>query len=80
MNKEKNKKSRTLINLIGLPSILYIIYKGGVLFKFFIFIVIILGVYELSKIALHKNYSLHTVYMYLYAFCLFFFKDFILKS
>ena len=64
MRKENNKKPRTLINLIGLPSILFIIYQGGLLFKFFIFIVIILGIYELGKIATYKDYSINTIYIY----------------
>ena len=73
----------TVNNYIGVVGS----YTSFLFFKFFglfayllpiifIFIVIILGVYELSKIALHKNYSLNTVYMYLYVFSLFFFKDF----
>jgi len=77
MNKQNNKKSRTLINLFGLPSIIYIIYNGGLLFKFFIFIVIILGIYELSKIASYKDYSINIIFMYSYVFFLFFLKDFI---
>ena len=76
MKKENNnKKSRLLINLIGLPSILYIIYSGGIIFKIFIFIVMILGIYELNKITAEKDYSINTPFLYVFVFCIFFLKD-----
>ena len=49
MNKSKNK-SRTLINLIGLPSILFIVYQGGLIFNLFVTVVMFLAIKELSQL------------------------------
>ena len=63
--KEKNiKRPRTLINLIGIPSILFIIYQGGILFNFFIYIVIFLSIKELGDLLNLKDYSINTIFMY----------------
>ena len=47
--KTNKKKSRTLINLIGLPSVLFIVYQGGVLFQFFISLVMFLAIKEFDR-------------------------------
>ena len=52
-----NNKSRTLINLIGLPSILFIVYQGGFLFIVFIYLVIILAIKEFVDLLKIKNYK-----------------------
>lgn len=57
-------KSRTLINLIGMPSLLGIIYLGDLFFTTFIYIVILLGTIEISKICNDKNYSVNVFWLY----------------
>ena len=37
-----SNKSRTLVNVVGLPLILFIIFQGGILFNSFIYLVSIL--------------------------------------
>ena len=69
MNTNKNK-SRTLINLIGLPSVLFIVYQGGILFQLFVCIVMFLAIKEFSELMEIKNYSVNT--MFLYSFILIF--------
>ena len=58
------KKSRTLINIIGLPLILFLVYQGGFLFKCFIYIVSILAIKELSNLTRNKNYSINSKFLY----------------
>ena len=59
-----SKKSRTLINIIGLPVLLCLIYMGGVLFNLFVYLVIILAVKEFNDLIKHKNYSLNSIVLY----------------
>ena len=56
-------KSRTLINLIGMPSLLGIIYLGDLFFTTFIYIVILLGTLEIPKICKQKNYSVNMFWL-----------------
>ena len=46
MLNNKKKGKRTLINLLGFPSILVIIYLGSLWFFFFIWLIVILGSIE----------------------------------
>ena len=63
MNTKANK-SRTLINLIGLPAILFIVYQGGVLFHLFVSFVMYLAIKELNQLMKIKNYSINTKFLY----------------
>ena len=63
--KTKNNKSRTLINVVGLPSILFIVYQGGMLFYLFIGLVMFLATKEFSELMKIKNYSINTIFLYL---------------
>ena len=65
MNSEKiHNKPRTLINLIGIPSLLSIIYFGDLIFTSFIYIVIFLCTKELYNICKRKEYSLNIMWLY----------------
>ena len=63
MNKAKNK-SRTLINLIGLPSILFIVYQGGLIFKLFLCLVMFLAIIEFSELMNIKGYSINKLFLF----------------
>ena len=63
MNKTQDKP-RTLINLIGVPSLLGIIYFGDLIFTSFIYIVIFLCTKELNDICKHKEYSINVTWLY----------------
>ena len=68
----KNKIQRTLINLIGFPLILFIVYKGGFLFNSFFFIVAVLSIKELNDLAKLKDYSINTLFLYVSTIFIFF--------
>ena len=53
-NKIMNSKSRTLVNIVGVPLILGAIYLGGYFFIAFIGLIIIIGTFEYNKL-LKKN-------------------------
>lgn len=57
-------KPRTLINLIGMPGLLSIIYLGDVVFLSFIYIVIFLCTKELYDICKGKEYFLNITWLY----------------
>ena len=57
-------RARTLINVIGIPSLLAIIYYGGNIFTAFIYLVMFLCTYELSNICNIKGYTLHKNFLY----------------
>ena len=63
MIKSENR-SRTLINVIGAPLLLSVIYFGGVLFDTFIFLVIFLCTKELNSIIKIKGFSLNLFLLY----------------
>ena len=63
MNTNKNK-SRTLINLLGLPSVLFIVYQGGILFQLFICLVMFLALKEFSNLMKIKSYSINSSFLY----------------
>ena len=71
-------RARTLINVIGMPSLIAIIYYGGNVFTAFIYIVIFLCTYELKNISSIKGYSFNISFLYiLYSLmCLSHFIDF----
>ena len=62
---ESKSRARTLINVIGMPSLLAIIYYGGIVFTTFIFLVIFLCTYELRNITKIKGYSLNISFLYI---------------
>ena len=41
--------NRTLINVIGIPAILYLLWRGGPVFALFIFLVMIIGLDEFYR-------------------------------
>ena len=49
------KSSRTLVNAIGIPSLLYIIYSGEILFLLLILAVMLIGVTELISLSKRKK-------------------------
>ena len=58
-------RARTLINMIGIPSLLAIIYHGGNVFTSFIFVVMFLCTNELKNICKIKGYSLNVYLLYI---------------
>ena len=67
----ENKKPRTLVNLIGAPLLLSIIYLGGPLFTLFIFVVIFISTYEFDNMIKIKSYSLNLYFFFfIYLICL----------
>ena len=68
---KSKSRARTLINVIGIPSLLSIIYYGGSLFTVFIFLVIFLCTYELKNISSIKGYSLNVIFLYIIYLCMF---------
>ena len=62
--KTSSNKSRTWINIIGLPSILFVVYQGGILFQLFICLVMFLAIKEFSELMKIKKYSLNNLFMY----------------
>lgn len=75
---ESKTRARTLINVIGMPSLLAIIYYGGNVFIAFIYLVIFLCTYELKNISSIKGYSINLSFLYIIytLMCLSYFLDF----
>tara|TARA_B100000519_G_scaffold192116_1_gene193212 strand:- start:403 stop:1218 length:816 start_codon:yes stop_codon:yes gene_type:complete len=53
-----NKTSRTLVNVIGIPSLLFIIYSGGILFLFLFLVIMFIGSTELVSLSKKKGADL----------------------
>ena len=66
MNEINKKKSRTLVNLIGIPLLLSIIYLGDFYFTTLIFFAIFVCTKELSDICESINISIKTLWLYLF--------------
>ena len=66
MNEINKKKSRTLVNLIGVPLLLTIIYLGDFYFTTLIFFAIFVCTKELSDICEKINISIQTLWLYLF--------------
>ena len=49
------KSSRTLVNVIGVPSLLFIIYSGNILFLLLILGVMLIGATELVSLSKRKE-------------------------
>ncbi len=47
----ENKKSRTLVNIVGVPTLLFVIWQGGHWFAGLFMVLIVLGALELSDLA-----------------------------
>ena len=47
--------NRTLINVIGIPAILYLLWRGGLGFALFIFLVMIIGIDEFYRMNTNKR-------------------------
>ena len=48
---QNKKKSRTLVNVIGIPCLLGVIWQGGTIFSIFVGVVMVLGAFELCSLA-----------------------------
>ena len=69
--------NRTLINVIGIPAILYLLWRGGLGFALFIFLVMIIGLDEFYRMNTNERQSpvkltgyIFTVFMSAYYFWL----------
>ena len=49
------KKSRTLINILGIPFLISAIYFGGFYFSTLIYLAILIGILEFSRICKGKE-------------------------
>ena len=49
--------NRTLINVIGIPAILYLLWRGGPVFSLFIFLVMIIGLDEFYRMNTNERQS-----------------------
>ncbi|HIF28340.1 MAG TPA: phosphatidate cytidylyltransferase, partial [Candidatus Marinimicrobia bacterium] len=49
--------NRTLINVIGIPAILYLLWRGGLGFALFIFLVMIIGLDEFYRMNTNERQS-----------------------
>ena len=76
MNIFKNKKQRTLINLIGFPLILFIVYQENYLFPLFFFLVSVLSIKEFIDLGNLKDYSINSIFLYALSILIFFPKYF----
>ena len=65
-----SQKSRTLINVIGVPLLLFIIFKGGLLFAGFIFIAMIFCTKELHLLLQSLEIKIYKIVFYLFYFIL----------
>ena len=71
MKKNKVKKPRTLVNLIGIPTIIFCTYMGGILFNIFISIVILLAMKEFVDIFIDKKIYISKILVSVACFLLF---------
>ena len=62
----KNNKSRTLVNIIGVPLLLIIIYLGNFYFTTLIFFAIFICTKELDNLCIKSNISIQTLWLYLF--------------
>ena len=62
----ENSKSRTLINLIGVPLLLLIIYLGGFYFSTLIFFAIFICTKELDQLCEKSDISIQVLWLYLF--------------
>ena len=65
-----SQKSRTLINVIGVPLLLFVIFKGGLLFTGFIFIAMIFCTKELHLLLQSLEIKIYKIVFYLFYFIL----------
>ena len=63
---DKKNNSRTLINLIGIPLLLGIIYLGGIYFTTLIFISIFISTMEFNEMCKNKNINIQLMWIYLF--------------
>ena len=63
---DKKNNSRTLINLIGIPLLLGIIYLGGIYFTALIFISIFISTMEFNEMCKKKNINIQLMWIYLF--------------
>lgn len=71
IEKIMSNNSRTLINVIGLPLILFLIYIGDIFFNFVIYLAIIISTKEFNDICNKKNISPNLIWLYL-LYCIIF--------
>ena len=63
---DKKNNSRTLINLIGIPLLLGIIYLGEIYFTTLIFISIFISTMEFNEMCKKKNINIQLMWIYLF--------------
>lgn len=60
-----NKNSRVLVNIVGIPLIIFSIYIGGVLFNIFVSIIILLGTREFIDLSIKSGSRVSIGFLYL---------------
>ena len=68
MNQLSN--NRTIINIIGVPSIIYLLWNGGLLFALFVLLVMIIGMNEFYRLTTNKDQSPLNIVGYIFTFIL----------
>ena len=66
-----NNSSRTLINIIGLPLTLFLIYLGNIYFNLIIYLAIIISTKEFNDICNKNKISINLLWIYISYFILF---------
>ena len=59
MLNDNSKKPRTLINIIGIPFIMFSIYIGSIWFVLLMFFALYICIKKLSSMVLSKGYCIH---------------------
>ena len=68
MNQLSN--NRTIINIVGIPSIIYLLWNGGLLFALFVLLVMIIGMNEFYRLTTNKDQSPLKIIGYIFTFIL----------
>lgn len=66
MLNDNSKKPRTLINLIGIPFVIFSIYFGGLWFVALMIFALIICIQELDSMLIIKGYQLHKIVFYFF--------------
>ena len=63
-------KNRTIINVIGIPAIIYLLWQGGLLFALFVLLVMMIGINEFYRLTTTKDQSPIKIFGYIFTFIL----------
>ena len=66
MLNDNSKKPRTLINLIGIPFIIFSVYCGGIWFLAIMLFALMICIEELNNMLIIKGFQLHKVVFYFF--------------